>query len=97
MDSSDLRLIIGLLFGTFLAIVLLSDVIKRRAKRPKIKEEKTLKPTGFRRTATPESSSDRGFRRTATPEPPPDGGFRRTPAAPEGPRSPRHDFKVPRN
>lgn len=82
MDSSDLRLVIGLLFGTFLAIMLLSDLAKRRANRPKIKE----KP----KPAT-------GFRRTVRPEPPPDGGFRARPAVPEGPRSPKHDFKVPRN
>ncbi len=82
MDSSDLRLFIGLLFGTFLAILVLSDLAKRRANRPKIKE-KPKRVTGFRRTATPET--------------PPDGGFRHKPEAPEGPRSPKHDFKVPRN
>ena len=82
MDSSDLRLVIGLLFGTFLTILLLSDLVKRRANRPKIKEK-------------PKAAT--GFRRTVTPETPPDGGFRARPTAPEGPRSPKHDFKVPRN
>jgi hypothetical protein len=81
MDSSDLRLIIGLLFGMFLAIVLLSDLAKRKSRAPKIKVKK-VKQTGFRRIATPET--------------PANGGFRSTPAAPEGPRSPRHDWKVPR-
>ena len=32
MDSSDLRLIIGLLFGTFLLIVVLSDAARRKPK-----------------------------------------------------------------
>lgn len=81
MDSSDLRLLIGLLFGTFLAIVALSDLAKRKARGPKVKPRPT----------------NPGFRRTMRPDIPPDGGFRRTPAAPEGPRSPRHDFRVPRN
>ncbi len=81
MDSSDLRLIIGLLFGTFLTIVLLSDLVKRRSQAPRIK--KKPKPSGFRRSALPET--------------PPDGGFRHKPEAHEGPRSPRHDWRVPRN
>jgi hypothetical protein len=95
MDSSDLRLMIGLLFGTFLMIVLVSDLLKRRAARPKIAKEKG--PTGFRRTAMPDAPASGGFRRTATPELPADGGFKARPDAPEGPRSPKHDFKVPRN
>lgn len=82
MDSSDLRLVIGLLFGTFLAIVLVSDLIKRRAQAPKIK-------------AKPKQSA--GFRRDPRPEIPPDGGFRARPSAPDGPRTARNDFKVPRN
>lgn len=82
MDSSDLRLIIGLLFGAFLTIVLLSDLIKRRAQAPKIK-------------AKPKQSA--GFRRSLKPETPPNGGFRARPIAPDGPRTARHDFKVPRN
>ena len=67
MDSSDLRLIIGLLFGTFLLIVVLSDAARRKPKSPRMK----VKDSGFRR---PSSSSDTGFRRSqappATPRPP---------------------------
>jgi hypothetical protein len=82
MDSSDLRLIIGLLFGTFLAIVLVSDLIKRRAQAPKVKER-------------PKQSA--GFRRSLKPETPPDGGFRARSSAPEGPRTARNDFRGPRD
>ena len=82
MDSSDLRLLIGLLFGAFLTIVLVSDLIKRRAQAPKIK-------------VRPKQST--GFRRTLKPETPPDGGFRARPTDQVAPRSARHDFKVPRN
>ena len=81
MDSSDLRLIIGLLFGTFLAITLLSDLVKRKQRAPKIR----VKPKPM------------GFRRDPRPELPPDGGFRAQPTAPDGPRTARNDFKVPRN
>lgn len=82
MDSSDLRLIIGLLFGTFLTIVLVSDLIKRRAQAPKVKER-------------PKQSA--GFRRSLKPETPPNGGFRARPTTPNGPRTARNDFKVPRD
>ena len=62
MDSSDLRLIIALLFGAFLAITVISDLLKRRPKAPKMK----VKHSGFRRPSAP--ASDAGFRHTHPPE-----------------------------
>lgn len=52
MDSSDLRLLIALLFGIFLAITVLSDLVKRRPKAPRMK----VRETGFRRTPPPEAA-----------------------------------------
>jgi hypothetical protein len=63
MDSSDLRLIIALLFGAFLAITVLSDLIRRRPKAPKMK----VKDSGFRRAPTMPVPPDAGFRRSPPP------------------------------
>lgn len=50
MSSQDIRWIIAGLFVAFLAVVVLSDLIKRKPKKPKTRQ---TRPRGFRRAMPP--------------------------------------------
>ncbi|PCE43064.1 hypothetical protein [Rhizorhabdus dicambivorans] len=52
MNSQDIRWIIAGLFVAFLAVIVLSDLVKRKPKGPRTKARKAPKARGFRTMRT---------------------------------------------